>query len=575
MPPVDLPHNAFAPALTAWLLTYALHSTVLLGAAWLATRLLRPSPARRDLLWKAAMIGGIVTATWQAAVPGGTLLAGHAFVPGQAAVTAGPPAYRVVEDGVVVHPEASPADPARPASGEREPGCRTQSCSSSPVAAPAGAAGLGDRLHLDRWAAGAALLWLAGALIGLGRLVAAKRRLARLLASREAVAGGPLPALLHRLRVSSGFLDPVRLSVSDHICGPVALGRREICLPRRALTDLTPNQQESVLAHELGHLVRRDPLWLVAGATVEAVFFFQPLNRAARRELRDAAEFLCDDWAVARTGRGLTLARCLAEVAGWIHASRRPLLAAGMAEERSPLVRRIERLVNAPGGADEIPGSGWLRAGAWGLCALVALAVPGVRAGVRPPEAPEPAEVAPVHLAVFLGEDGTAAPLGPAAVAPVFMLPPARPADEPAPPAPLPFVVLDDAHSRIRFRVAPRPDAPLPPALQDLNLRLDLEIAPLLEALDGNLSPADRARLEALARRISRQFEPQVRVLERQMNLQLQVQMDQLRDQLGTLREQDVRRLIDVQAAREARERARERRKAARDAARDGARSWI
>ncbi|MFT5285770.1 MAG: hypothetical protein ACI8TQ_001938 [Planctomycetota bacterium] len=50
----------------AWLMTYALHSTVLLGGAWLLFKIASGTPERiRDGLWKLAMIGGVVTATTQ------------------------------------------------------------------------------------------------------------------------------------------------------------------------------------------------------------------------------------------------------------------------------------------------------------------------------------------------------------------------------------------------------------------------------------------------------------------------------------------------------------------------------
>ena len=41
-----------------------------------------------------------------------------------------------------------------------------------------------------------------------------------------------------------------------------------------------------MLAHELAHLARRDPLWLAFASVVERVFWIQPLNRIARRRSR-------------------------------------------------------------------------------------------------------------------------------------------------------------------------------------------------------------------------------------------------------------------------------------------------
>jgi beta-lactamase regulating signal transducer with metallopeptidase domain len=76
------------------------------------------------------------------------------------------------------------------------------------------------------------------------------------------------------------------------------------------LLELEPEEQDSMLAHEVAHLVRRDPQWLVLARAVEMVFFFQPLNRLARRRIQEVAEYLCDDWAVARTRRPVMLAKC-------------------------------------------------------------------------------------------------------------------------------------------------------------------------------------------------------------------------------------------------------------------------
>src|SRR5205814_94447 len=57
--------SAFASSLFAWLLTYLIHSTVLLGVAWLVTRPRRLEPAARELLWKVALVAGLVTGTIQ------------------------------------------------------------------------------------------------------------------------------------------------------------------------------------------------------------------------------------------------------------------------------------------------------------------------------------------------------------------------------------------------------------------------------------------------------------------------------------------------------------------------------
>ena len=57
--------NSLSPVLV-WAATYLLHSTLLLGAVWLWFRLREPtSHALREVVWKLAAVGGIVTASLQ------------------------------------------------------------------------------------------------------------------------------------------------------------------------------------------------------------------------------------------------------------------------------------------------------------------------------------------------------------------------------------------------------------------------------------------------------------------------------------------------------------------------------
>ena len=52
----------------AWLLTYAIHSSALLGIAWLLARWGRLSIGTMDVLWKLALVGGLLTTPVQMAL---------------------------------------------------------------------------------------------------------------------------------------------------------------------------------------------------------------------------------------------------------------------------------------------------------------------------------------------------------------------------------------------------------------------------------------------------------------------------------------------------------------------------
>lgn len=317
-----------------WLLNYLLHSTILLGAIWLLARFRVLSPAFQDIFWKAALIGGIFTAGVHTLGMGGEPVGGQWRVSAPATEV---PEFVVIEPNVFTEAPLAAGDAHFVFAEELSP--------------PTDAGSLPHFLNrvrtgaLQGWPQAMLVAWVLGGALCLARLLWLRGRLHRRLRSRTEVTQGPLADLFRSMRAAAGLEGRVRLSVSDRVGGPLAWGRSEIVLPRRALVDLTPEQQQNVLAHELAHLVRRDPSWRWYSALVEAVFFFQPLNRMARRGIHESAEYLCDDWAVRMTGQNLVMAKCLVEVAGWLRPLPAAAPVAGMAEQGSPLVRRVERLL--------------------------------------------------------------------------------------------------------------------------------------------------------------------------------------------------------------------------------------
>ena len=57
--------NASSAAVLSWLLTYAIHSTILLGAAVAIATWFADEHAWLDLVWKTALLGPLVTASVQ------------------------------------------------------------------------------------------------------------------------------------------------------------------------------------------------------------------------------------------------------------------------------------------------------------------------------------------------------------------------------------------------------------------------------------------------------------------------------------------------------------------------------
>jgi len=344
----------------AWLLTYLIHSTVLLGLVWLVTRRRRLEPAVSELLWKVALLAGLVTGTIQSRLQ------------------LSPPA-------AVTLPAASLPSPSPASDAGHESALGTTSTTSRTFTTSTTSASRPSLALL------AVLLWGAIALASSLYYVARRLILVGRLADRRPVRDGPLATTLAELQRTTGYRGRVRLTMARTISSPVALGLSEICVPELALSELGAEQQCSMLAHELAHLARHDSLWLVGASLIERLFFFQPLNRLARRELETTAEYLSDEWAMRKTGSAVSLAKCLATVAEWIQASPLGVPVAGLAERRSLLVARIARLLD--GRPPQRPASrrGWAVLATLGVAATVA-AAPRVSSPPVPLSVPERGE---------------------------------------------------------------------------------------------------------------------------------------------------------------------------------------
>ncbi|MFL5634187.1 MAG: HEAT repeat domain-containing protein, partial [Gemmatimonadaceae bacterium] len=317
--------GTFSSTALAWLLTYAIHSTVLLSLAWLLVRARRWAPGATELLWKSAILGGILTASIQLVLevrPAGTI---------------------TLERASVTSPSIAAPSIATPTSEEPSRSALVPTTDLMPVSQQR-AVEVQPGISLSRSSV-AVLAWALVALIFGLSYVARRLILVGRLGDRDVVPEGALLEMLRELASAAGLRRTPRLTSTSRISSPIALGINEICVPDTALTDLDIEQQRSLLAHELAHLARRDPVWLGVASLIERIFWIQPLNRVANRQIATSAEFLCDDWAVRRTGSGIPLARCLAQVAEWIQASPLGVPVAGMAEERSLLVSRVDRLL--------------------------------------------------------------------------------------------------------------------------------------------------------------------------------------------------------------------------------------
>lgn len=231
-------------------------------------------------------------------------------------------------------------------------------------------------------------VWLAG-VVAFSLRLAGGWLVARRVAQR---AVRPASAEIQRLALEVGARLGVRRAVmvleSSVVAVPVMVGwlKPVIVLPAAALAGLTPDQLESLIAHELAHVRRHDFLVNLLQSIVEALLFYHPAVWWVSRRVRMERERCCDDVTVGVCDR-LVYAEALKELATM--ASPRFALAATDGD----LLSRIRRVL---GQADDEAG----RTSRWVPLVIVAatlvlavqasfvLAAPGARERVRPNEEP-------------------------------------------------------------------------------------------------------------------------------------------------------------------------------------------
>jgi len=183
---------------------------------------------------------------------------------------------------------------------------------------------------------------------------------------------------IHGLKRRSTLLGTrgnIQVLASADVRVPMAAGffRRAIIFPQSVVGQLSSEEFEQVLSHEMAHLRRWDDWTQLLQAIGQAVLFFNPVVDWIGRRLEIEREIACDQWVVSATGKARPYAACLTHLHELTRRARAPQLAPGATgRKRWQISARIEALLADDGHAR--PGlsrSGWLAACALASAALV------------------------------------------------------------------------------------------------------------------------------------------------------------------------------------------------------------
>jgi len=214
--------------------------------------------------------------------------------------------------------------------------------------------------------------WIVGVLILSVRLAygwMAARRL-RTHGTRDVSAAlqDVLARLAARLRVNR----PVRLLESLLVEVPAVIGwlRPVVLVPASALTGLTPQQLEVLLAHELAHVRRYDYLVNLMQCVIETLLFYHPAVWWVSRRIREEREHCCDDLVVRLCGDPHLYVTALVGMERLRPATPRLALAATGGGGGGSLLQRVRRLI-----LPDAPSAEYFPRWAAGIAGMLAVTV--------------------------------------------------------------------------------------------------------------------------------------------------------------------------------------------------------
>jgi beta-lactamase regulating signal transducer with metallopeptidase domain len=186
-------------------------------------------------------------------------------------------------------------------------------------------------------------VWLAGALGVFLMVVLSWRRCRRQIRESQVECDPSLRRQIEELGCRLGLRCRVELIVCEAAFGPAAAGilRPQLILPHRLIIGRRFEQLEAIVAHELIHLRRHDPVLLVIELTAKVLWWFHPLVWHAGRQTARLRERCCDAETVVGLGcRPANYARSLLDVLEHLQVCRGLSMAPGV----RPAEVTLERL---------------------------------------------------------------------------------------------------------------------------------------------------------------------------------------------------------------------------------------
>ena len=152
-----------------------------------------------------------------------------------------------------------------------------------------------------------------------------------------------------KLRKKFDISRKVSIKCSTAIRTPMVLGiiKPVILFPVGMVNQLTPQELEAVLSHELAHIRQHDFVINIIQSIIESIFYYHPGIWMISRIIHEEREACCDDLAVQATGHKISYAKTLIKLQE-LQQQQAIAPALGLTGKYKPFSNRIKRLLNLP-----------------------------------------------------------------------------------------------------------------------------------------------------------------------------------------------------------------------------------
>ncbi len=191
-------------------------------------------------------------------------------------------------------------------------------------------------------------LWLIGMVFFLLRLLGGLAFIQKLKTQQQQALPNEWQIVFEKIQAKFPMKKTVRMVESALAKTPMVVGylKPVILFPLGAVNQLTQQEVEAVLAHELAHIYRNDYLLNIIQSFIEIIFYYHPAVWWISANIRTERENCCDDIAVKICGSSITYVKALVTLE---EIQPAPNLAMSFSSgSKNQLLNRVKRILNQP-----------------------------------------------------------------------------------------------------------------------------------------------------------------------------------------------------------------------------------